>query len=127
MSHPESSPRPRDGAGAAAPVPPVAVGEPQPLQVSTARVVLWGIGTWAVALAVTLAVPALHTGSRDWSALTLPAEHSLARALQSSGATPVAHEDGLALSRGDLAEGVLEGVRTVWEAVREDAGEVDGG
>jgi hypothetical protein len=44
----------------------VAVGEPQPLQVSTARVVLWGIGAWAVALAVTLAVPALHTGSRDW-------------------------------------------------------------
>ena len=47
------------------PVPPPAR-EPQPLSVSTARVVLWGIGAWAVALVVTLAVPALHTGSRDW-------------------------------------------------------------
>jgi hypothetical protein len=34
--------------------------------VSTARVVLWGIGAWAVALVVTLVVPGLHTGSRDW-------------------------------------------------------------
>jgi H+/Cl- antiporter ClcA len=44
--------------------PPVT--EPQPLPVSTARVVAWGIAAWAVALVVTLAVPALHAGERDW-------------------------------------------------------------
>ena len=33
---------------------------------STPRVILWGIAAWAVALAVTLAVPSLHKGERDW-------------------------------------------------------------
>jgi uncharacterized protein DUF2530 len=47
------------------PTPPPTT-EPQPLPVSTARVVLWGIAAWAVALVVTLAIPALHTGERDW-------------------------------------------------------------
>jgi hypothetical protein len=40
--------------------------ELQPLAVSTSRVVLWGIAAWVVALVVTLAVPALHQGDRDW-------------------------------------------------------------
>jgi hypothetical protein len=30
------------------------------------RIVEWGIGVWAVALVVTLLVPALHSGSRSW-------------------------------------------------------------
>ena len=40
--------------------------EPQPLPWRTTRVVLWGIALWAVALVVTLAVPALHSGDRSW-------------------------------------------------------------
>ena len=40
--------------------------EPQPLPWRTTRVVLWGIGLWALALVVTLAVPALHSGDRSW-------------------------------------------------------------
>ncbi len=40
--------------------------EPQPLPWRTTRVVLWGIAVWAVALVVTLAVPALHAGDRSW-------------------------------------------------------------
>ena len=40
--------------------------ELKPLAVSTARVVLWGQLGWVVALAVILAVPALHEGDRDW-------------------------------------------------------------
>ena len=42
------------------------VTEPQPLPWRTTRVVLWGIAIWAVALVVTLAVPALHTDERSW-------------------------------------------------------------
>ncbi|MDF2093541.1 DUF2530 domain-containing protein [Knoellia sp. 3-2P3] len=42
------------------------VTEPQPLPWRTTHVVLWGIAIWAVALVVTLAVPALHTGDRSW-------------------------------------------------------------
>ena len=42
------------------------VTEPQPLPWRTTRVVLWGIAIWAVALVVTLAVPALRTGDRSW-------------------------------------------------------------
>jgi Protein of unknown function (DUF2530) len=40
--------------------------EPQPLPVSTPKVILWGIAAWTVALATTVAVPSLHTGERDW-------------------------------------------------------------
>lgn len=36
------------------------------LQVPTQRIIAIGLGLWAVALLVTLVVPALHTGSRDW-------------------------------------------------------------
>ncbi|MFC7486276.1 DUF2530 domain-containing protein [Knoellia pratensis] len=36
------------------------------LQVPTQRIIAIGLGLWLVALLVTLVVPALHTGSRDW-------------------------------------------------------------
>lgn len=39
---------------------------PAPLPVSTPRLVLAGIAVWVVALVVTLLVPTLHTGQRDW-------------------------------------------------------------
>jgi hypothetical protein len=42
------------------------VTEPQPLPWRTTHVVLWGIAIWAVALLITLAVPALHSGDRSW-------------------------------------------------------------
>jgi hypothetical protein len=42
-------------------LPPV-----QPLPVSTQRIILAGIGCWVLALVVTLVVPGLHTGVRDW-------------------------------------------------------------
>ena len=38
----------------------------EPLGVDVPRVVLAGIVLWALALALTLLVPALHTGRRDW-------------------------------------------------------------
>ena len=38
----------------------------EPLHVPTAQIVRVGIACWAVALVVTLAVPALRTGDRDW-------------------------------------------------------------
>jgi len=46
------------GLGRSAPV--------EPLAVPTRRIIGVGIGLWAVALVVTLAVPALHTGDRSW-------------------------------------------------------------
>ena len=36
------------------------------MQVPTQRVIVIGLVLWLVALAVTLLVPALHTGSRSW-------------------------------------------------------------
>ena len=48
---------------------PRPAGEPAPLEPlawSSARIVLGGLVLWAVALVVTLVVPALHTGDRDW-------------------------------------------------------------
>ena len=36
------------------------------LQVPTQRIIAIGLALWLVALVVTLVVPALHTGSRDW-------------------------------------------------------------
>ena len=40
--------------------------ELEPLAWSSARIVLGGLVLWAVALVLTLVVPALHTGERDW-------------------------------------------------------------
>ncbi len=36
------------------------------MSVPMTRIVAIGIGVWAVALVVTLAVPALHEGTRSW-------------------------------------------------------------
>ena len=43
-------------------------GEPElmPLAVSSVRIVLWAQLCWVVALALIVAVPALHQGPRDW-------------------------------------------------------------
>src|SRR6478609_12243664 len=38
----------------------------EPLAVPTRQIIGVGIGLWAVALVVTLVVPALHTGERSW-------------------------------------------------------------
>jgi hypothetical protein len=40
--------------------------EPAPLRVDTARVLLVGNAIWVVALVLTLVVPTLHQGPRDW-------------------------------------------------------------
>jgi len=40
--------------------------EVAPAAVDTARVLAVGVVLWCVALALTLAVPALHTGARSW-------------------------------------------------------------
>lgn len=40
--------------------------KPQPLHVDTPKVILVGVACWAVMLVVTLLVPALHAGERDW-------------------------------------------------------------
>jgi hypothetical protein len=47
------------------PEPPAAE-ELRPVAVPMTRIVAIGIGVWAVALVVTLAVPALHEGPRSW-------------------------------------------------------------
>lgn len=68
-SRPDGAPTTGQAAGPAvgpAVGPSARVTEPQPLPWRTTRVVLWGIGLWALALVVTLAVPALHTGDRSW-------------------------------------------------------------
>ena len=36
------------------------------MHVDSARIVVAGLVAWAVALVVTLVVPALHTGERSW-------------------------------------------------------------
>jgi hypothetical protein len=41
-------------------------GELAPLPVSTARIIMWGISAWLLALIVTVAVPGLHQGERSW-------------------------------------------------------------
>lgn len=48
--------------------PPTSPGEVHPPEVPlrTITLVRWGIGLWALALVVVLAVPALRTGERDW-------------------------------------------------------------
>jgi hypothetical protein len=40
--------------------------ELQPLTWSSGRIVVGGLVLWAVALVLTLLVPAWHTGERDW-------------------------------------------------------------
>ena len=40
--------------------------EPEPLKVDTGRVLWAGIAIWVLALVLTLVVPALHEGQRDW-------------------------------------------------------------
>ncbi len=38
----------------------------EPLKVDTQHIIIVGLALWAIALVVTLAVPALHSGDRDW-------------------------------------------------------------
>ncbi|MFV0462430.1 MAG: DUF2530 domain-containing protein [Nostocoides sp.] len=40
--------------------------ETQPLPVSSTGIIRIGIALWAVALALTLALPSLHVGDRSW-------------------------------------------------------------
>lgn len=40
--------------------------EPQPLTTDTARLLVIGMALWGVALAVSLFVPTLHQGDRQW-------------------------------------------------------------
>lgn len=40
--------------------------EPQPLAVDTVRLIRIGVALWAVALVVSLLVPALHEADRHW-------------------------------------------------------------
>ncbi|GAA4397413.1 hypothetical protein GCM10023168_02330 [Fodinibacter luteus] len=48
-------------------VPPLGQAAPvEPLHVPTRRIVVVGTALWALALVVTLVVPALHTGDRSW-------------------------------------------------------------
>lgn len=41
-------------------------GQIEPLAVPTARIVLIGNAIWGILLVLTVAVPALHEGDRDW-------------------------------------------------------------
>jgi len=63
---PTTRPATRPASGRTADPATPQVTEPQPLPWRTTRVVLWGIALWAVALVITLAVPALHTEDRSW-------------------------------------------------------------
>jgi hypothetical protein len=52
-------------------VPPAAAGpttpgQIEPLHVPMLRIIEVGLAAWVVALVVTLVVPALHEGDRDW-------------------------------------------------------------
>ncbi|WP_347813711.1 DUF2530 domain-containing protein [Allobranchiibius sp. GilTou38] len=38
----------------------------EPLQVDTPHIIIVGLVLWAIALVVTLVVPALHSGDRHW-------------------------------------------------------------
>jgi hypothetical protein len=58
VSEQPEAPRARNALGESAPVDAPGV--------STWTVVLVGTGLWALALVVTLVVPALHTGDRSW-------------------------------------------------------------
>ena len=56
---PAAAPGPAPDGGSRAPQYP-------PLPVRTATVIKVGVVVWAIALVVTLAVPALHEGDRSW-------------------------------------------------------------
>ncbi|MFM6848713.1 MAG: DUF2530 domain-containing protein [Terrabacter sp.] len=47
----------------ASPAPPEQI---EPLHVPMLRIIEVGLGAWVVALVVTLLVPALHEGDRNW-------------------------------------------------------------
>ncbi len=55
---PSDPSRPRRAFGESAPV--------DPPDVPTRTLILVGVGLWALALVLTLAVPALHAGERSW-------------------------------------------------------------
>lgn len=38
----------------------------EPLKVDTPHIVIIGLALWAIALVLTLVIPALHNGDRDW-------------------------------------------------------------
>lgn len=38
----------------------------EPLKVDTPHIIIVGLALWAVALVLTVAIPALHSGDRDW-------------------------------------------------------------
>ena len=46
--------------------PSIAQEDVAPAQVDSATIVVAGLVVWAVALVVTLVVPSLHSGARDW-------------------------------------------------------------
>ena len=45
---------------------PTSAGQIEPLHVPMLRIIEVGLAAWVVALVVTLVVPALHQGDRDW-------------------------------------------------------------
>jgi hypothetical protein len=55
--------RPDVQAGATEPATPEQI---EPLHVPMLRIIEVGLAVWVVALVVTLVVPALHEGDRDW-------------------------------------------------------------
>lgn len=38
----------------------------EPLKVDTLPIIVIGLALWAIALVLTLVIPALHSGDRDW-------------------------------------------------------------
>ncbi|MHA3836939.1 DUF2530 domain-containing protein [Terrabacter sp. AAH1] len=48
------------------PAPSAAPEQIEPLHVPMLRIIEVGLAAWVVALVVTLVVPALHEGDRDW-------------------------------------------------------------
>ncbi len=38
----------------------------EPLKVDTLPIIVTGLALWAIALVLTLVIPALHSGDRDW-------------------------------------------------------------
>jgi hypothetical protein len=53
-------------APAADPASPEQIEQIEPLHVPMLRIIEVGLAVWVVALVVTLVVPALHQGDRDW-------------------------------------------------------------
>ena len=61
MTTPSPAPRRPDGHGHS-----IAQEDVAPAHVDSATIVVVGTALWAVALVVTLVVPSLHSGARDW-------------------------------------------------------------